>query len=423
MYLTRHFIITSLPSLYNEIVSFLNSLGWILYDEIDVYNKVYYPPGETAKDYTMYLRFYIDSSSVWVATYAAWNTTTHTGSHQLRTNLQILSRTFSAYPDFQNHANAFIVGNKDYFFIAFSSYVNGAEIYSGSYGWGYIPNIVYQVKTTCLNPVVSGSNVTLQLITTDGLTKNQIRQMLDRTGKTGCELVTITDVDTVNHTVTLASVTQSYPDGVYLGTNIFNIFCLSGYTFTDLFSLTKTGTDLILNRFLPNDILYGYNNSEPPGTSYIIDHLNPNYFLNMPLFKKFNSIYPTGYFGPEILEWRGYQSRSIVRSFIATNNDNTPIKNNYSYPTSVSLDRMSITDIRKNWEVDSLIGKCVGFIGGQGAWQSRRIASNTTNQIVFVNALHEPVDLTSQYIIVDRIYRTLCQMALDQANFVALDTY
>lgn len=423
MYSTNHFIITSLNGLFDEIISFLNNIEWVLHDDIATYNKVYYPPGETAKDYTCYLRIYIEANSVYAMPYASWNNVTHVGTHQLYSGMYILSRAFYSYPDFQNHANAFMVGSKDYFMIAFSSYVNATEMYSGSFGWGYIPNIVYRIKKTCTDPVVSGSNVTIEFDTTTELKKNEIRQLMDRTGKVGGEMVTIIDVDSINHTVTLASVTQSYPDGVYLGTNIFNFFFRSGSTLYDLFALTKIGTNISSQRFLSNDILYGYNDSEPPSSNYIIDHMNPNYFLNMPLYKKYQSIYPTGYFGSEILEWRNTQIRSIVRTFIGVNDDNTPIRTNYSYPTSVGSDGMSLTDIRKNWVVDSLVGKYVGFIGGYGAWQTRRIASNSNNQIMFVHALHNPIDLTSQYIIIDRVYRVLCTATINQANLVALDTY
>lgn len=423
MYKTTHFVFLNLQSFFTNLENFILSLEWELYDTVSEYNKVYRITGETVRDYTMYVNIYISgTTSVWFAPYTNWNNITHIGTHSL--SPYQLQRSFTSYSDIENQADFFCCGTKDYLMFIYGSYVNGVGKFVGNYGVGFIPNVIYQMKQTCNTAISPGTNVTLQLDNIGSLKKNQIYQISDKTGTNGCEIVTITNVDSGTNTITLSSVVNSYPNGIYIGVNIFNIFYINGYTMFDMWSFNKIGTayNAIL-KYLQCDILHGYNGSTAPGTNNVRDHINPSFLLNRPLFKKENSIYPCGYFNSEILTWRSYVERNYVRTFIGVNNDNTPIKTNYSYPTTVDNNLTYIEDIRKNWAVDSLIGKYIGFIAGSGAWQTRKILSNTATRITFVNTLHELVDFTSQYIIVDRVYRVITTYATESVNLVALDTF
>ena len=73
--------------------------------------------------------------------------------------------------------------------------------------------------------------------------------------------------------------------------------------------------------------------------------------------------------------------------------------------------------------VDSLAGKYIGFIAGSGAWQTRKILSNTASRITFVNPLIDEIDFTSQYIIIDKVYRAITQYGNNMLNLFALDTF
>ena len=55
MYKTKHFVIYSLESLFNDIVNFLIDLEWEMYDDISATNKVFRIPGEITRNNNLYV--------------------------------------------------------------------------------------------------------------------------------------------------------------------------------------------------------------------------------------------------------------------------------------------------------------------------------------------------------------------------------
>ena len=134
-------------------------------------------------------------------------------------------------------------------------------------------------------------------------------------------------------------------------------------------------------------------------------------------------MYPFGYFKDNIVSVRSILERNYVKTFIGVNDDGSFIKTNYSYPTAIDTNLMYIEDIRRNWPVNSLVGKYVGFIAGTGAWQTRKIESNTATRINFVNKLTDVINFTSQYIVVDKVYRVITAYGNNRSNLFALDIF
>lgn len=423
MYKVKHFVIYSLSSFYVDMEAFLLELEWELYDTINSESKVFRIPGETPKNNNIYVHFYTSGSTLYVYIYNDWNNTTHIGTHILYYG-SFVSRSFSSYPDYDNQANVFCCGTKDYAMFIWGSYSGGIGQFYGNFGLGYIPDMIYSFKQTCVSPVTAGTDVLIQLDNLGPIKKNHIYQLIDLTGNLGCELVTVTDVNTTNNTALLKNVVNSYPNGVNIGINYYNAFLITGYTMYDLWSYLKIGTAYNSNNiFEQNDIFYGYNDSYAPIPQYLKDHINPNVFINKPFYKKDTSMYPFGYFKDNIVSVRSILERNYVKTFIGVNDDGSFIKTNYSYPTAIDTNLMYIEDIRRNWPVNSLVGKYVGFIAGTGAWQTRKIESNTATRINFVNKLTDVINFTSQYIVVDKVYRVITAYGNNRSNLFALDIF
>lgn len=422
MYKTKHKILFTLYEIYNFFCEFLLEIGWESVYTFSSISKVFKTYGETTKDYPIFFHLYCQSEqNILFDVYGNFNTSNNTLENKLN-YYTALNRAFLNYGSVENETLVFVAGNKDYFFMTYSNYRNGAAQYYGNGGVGFIPNIVYSLKKTCVNPLTLGQNVQIQLDDVVGINRNGFYQLYDRLRKVGSTVAKVTNVDSINKIVTVENLNLSFPNGVYLGTNIYNIFIYrdNNGSFFDVYSLLKVGTTIDSNTFQANDILWGFNTSDVPSET-IKDFTNGKYFLNTPIFKKYLSIYPVGYFGSEIKSWRGSVGRSLNKTFLAYNENGTPVKTGSSYPTSFDKEGTYVEDIRKNWVVDSLVGKFVGFISGTGAWQSRKILSNTSNRIYFVNSLLEQIDRTSQYIIVDKVYRPLDRTTSN--GYVALDTF
>lgn len=427
MYKTLHCLVHDIPSVFNSICLFVESIEWILIDNISSTSKVYSIPGETNHNDNLYVHFLINTTTITCYVYVNWNIVSHTGIHSLNV-LTVFSRSYVNYTGPQNETSLFFAGNKDFMFMSNLLIQGGVLIQSGSIGVGFIPNIIYSIKKESTLPIVAGSNIQITLdgsVNIEELKINGVYQIIDRTRVLGGEKVTISNIDYDNKIVTIPTLTISYPNGVYLGINIFNSFVFSSDYLMDLWSWTRSGTTANSYNYRLNDILYGHNGSSAPTTGTILETQYGNNLLNIPFIMKYHGVSPVGYFNEEIKEWRASVSRTIIKTFLAYNNDNSNVKNNYSYPTSLSSSLNYLEDIRKNWVVDSLIGKYVCFGAGTGAWQTRKIQSNTINRIYFEHDLIDEIGCDSLYFIADKVYRVLNHTGggSDNGSLVVLDTY
>jgi len=420
MYLTKFGTIYDQQSSLDFIFQALLDGGWTVFDDISASDKVFTTMGETVKNIPLFARIYIwNSSYINVELYPHWNNTTHVGTHQIRL-FNTIGRPFSSYPAVTNVANAFAVVTKDYLFIAFTCYISGTVAWTTSMAFGYIPEVLCSMKYTAATPIVAGANVSIQLDNLDYIQFDTKYQIIDRTGKTGCEPVRVNNVDTATSTITVDSIVGDYPDGIYFGYNVYPIFYSSGPILNSIIPLKKIGTATSEAALQFNDILWGYNDSDSPSLSTMFS--NPISLLNRCVAKEQNEIIPIGHFGDNIRSCRGAVLRVINKSVIIFNNNNQ--LGSRSYPTSIADDFSSITDVRYTFPINSLVGKFVVILSGYGAGQSRKIISNTETTIVVEHVFIDAINKTSQYTIVDNVFRCLLRYGGPSSpNFYVRDVY
>jgi|GEM_PF-2100003 len=76
----------------------------------------------------------------------------------------------------------------------------------------------------------------------------------------------------------------------------------------------------------------------------------------------------------------------------------------YDSGTATAGGANTLTDSGKAWSVNGHAGRAAKIVGGTGAGQSRRIASNTATQLTVTVNWTTPPDATSQYQILDDVH-------------------
>lgn len=187
----------------------------------------------------------------------------------------------------------------------------------------------------------------------------------------------------------------------------------------------SVGTDTSTIYYHTLSILYRNNNDLAiPNDSYPMV-AEPRHLLNRNLFRDSYTGLFVGYFDENISSCIYALNKALGKSVLCYNNDGSSALNNRSYFTNINTNFSVLTDSRKNWTVDELKDKYVVFISGAGAGQSRRILSNTSNQITVLNNFIINIDRTSQYIVVDSVHRfmTTPNTTYYPGSFVYKDTF
>lgn len=423
MYKVRHTTVYTQQMMFDAVCAWLIEIGWVVYDDISPSSKVFTTEGETPKHLPIYVHLYIFSSYINNYTYGSWDNTTHVGSHIL-TQTNMLNRTFdtNSINASQNVISMFMSGSKDYCVIVAFEYINALAVYTDTFGFGYIPNILCEMCYTNISAVTPGSNVVLPLSSVANIQTGASYQIMDRTGVNGCELVKVLSIDVGNTTVTVETVTRVYSSGIFFGYNYFPVFRLSS-VYIDMVSPTnKVGTNISIKRAYFNDIINGENDDTAPADGGSSMFPNTSKLLNTPVIREQNEIIPIGTFDNNQKSMRGSLTRVLGKTLIVYNNDG--VQPTTSYPTDVSGDFTVVTDVRKNYAVNSLVGKYIAIVTGYGASQSRQIISNTATSVTILNPFIDPVNKTSQYIIVDHVFRsTMAWGGSNAGNFFTRDIF
>ena len=430
MYKTQHIIAINQLDVFNKIVNFMLSVGWELLDDISATNKVFRSKGEDNNLIKyMYSRLYISGERIYVMHYGFWDELSHQGFHALHTesNGTLFYKSYTAENTLYNHVECFFAGSKDYIMCLFIRYDNSAVYYDDGGGFGCIPKPLNRLIRTSLTSVSSGTNVIVTLDSVDKLKLNTYYKIFDKDFKLGSERVKIIAINVSNNSVTIESITNNYPNGIYIGHNIISLFVYStdGGHLNQLYPADSSGTDTAVTYYHNLSILYRNNNDlSLPNNSYPMVS-EPRHLLNRNLFRDSYTGLFVGYFDENISSCIYAVNKALGKSVLCCNNDGSHTLNNRSYFTNINADFNILTDTRKNWTVDELKDKYVVFISGAGAGQSRRILSNTSNQITVLNNFIINIDRTSQYIVVDSVHRfmTIQSTTYYPGSFVYKDTF
>lgn len=416
MYITKHKFVYTLEEYFNSIINYSVEAGWEIHDNISSTNIVLKSSGERGDTISpMYVNIYSSVSGsysyIYCMFYGYWDNSSHTGYDVLNTitNGTVFGKLFGSENTLYNRSELYFVGSKDYIMFSFCLYDNSAVYFLTVGGFGIFSNILNSIRKVSVGAVAIGSNVSVVLDSVDDLYINNYYQIFDKTFKRGVERVLIKSIDVGTKTITIDTVTVDFPDGVYLGLNIKPVFVFNSEScyLKHLYATLKVGTSIPNINFDSLALFSNENNYyNAPATTYCLVE-NPKNIINRNIFYDPYTGLPVGYFDENIRTCVYTDSKNICKSLLCYNNDNSDYTITKSYFTLVSENFSYIEDIRKNWTVDSLVGKYLVIITGMGASQSRKISSNTSNRIYLNNNFILPIDKSSQYIVVDNVFRTL----------------
>lgn len=394
MYKTLHTKIYDASTLMTSLRDFMVSVGWVLIDTVSENSDlVFMSDGETPLVSPMYVRIVISGVYMRYSAYGYWNSTTHVGVNPIAIDKNIFYKTISV-----NYCwDLYFSGDKNYIALTGGVYSMIGVVHSDSCMFGTFPNPLSQYVNTCSNSVSPGTNLSLQLDKIDGLIVGNKCVLYDKNNTIGYEVVSISNVDTATNIVTLLSVVGNYPNGCYLGYNVFPWFYSYGL---NVISSYGPITNLSLHQ------LVLCNNSGNSNTTQdtTLTQNNSN-FLDDFVCVAYRSPIIIGMFNDNLKYNTASTFQTLSRSVIVFNNHAIPPK-----PTSFlsyvnNQDLSYVTDIRQNWPVNSLAGKYFVLTSGYGLSQSRKIASNTSDTIVFENNLLDVPAKGSGYLISDSVYR------------------
>lgn len=429
MYLTKHIITSSLQEVFDNIISFMVETGWEIYDNLSSTNKIMRSRGEsdTLIKY-MYSNVYISTNYIFNVNYGYWDNITHTGYHALNlANSNVLFYRGFTNEDIYDPMETFFVGSKDYFIGLFIIYDNAIQYFVSGGGFGTFSNTLSKLILSSNGSVSVGTNIIVSLDSVDSLLINNYYQILDKDFKLGGERVQIKVIDTVNKTVTLTKVNRTYPNGVYLGYNIISLFTVEipngnvqqHYPFSIDGATTTNGNYRVLSLLYASNNQVGLPNSSYPMVTDVRNILNTNVYIDM-----YTGL-PVGHFGDDIKCALYTLSASIGKSVLCLNNNGNDVYSVRSYFTTINNIFSVLTDSRRSWIVNEHKDRYLVIISGMGAGQSRKILSNTTDTLTLCNNFILTVDRSSQYIIVDTVYRIMSNQltSISSMSVVYKDVY
>ena len=381
---------TTTNDLLLQLMDFLeNKIGWSVYDNISSTNKVFKTNGENVDKPSGY--FEINTVNPTARPWLYWDNVNHTGT--ITTSTANVSFSTS-YP------NVVFSGDKNNVFIA--TYNNASPVAIGTCNnIGYLPNLIEpEIRLVLTSSITTGYNV--QVTTNDDISNLQVGIQYGIFGINGegrdWNICVNRIID--SNTFELNYVPRNYAAGAFFGTypmtfgssfptlnNIANFYPLCPRVLNGLLA-GGTSYSLIAQSLLDT------NYTNPSGTN------TGNWFLTPNLYYESGPYLNPGYVGVTTGSHLYNKPASTIH------NDIFGIGNITNGVTTSSTIN-TLTDSSRNWIIDELVGKVLVIKEGVGEGQTRVIQSNTANIItLYIDWLTLPVS-TSQYVIVDDVYRVI----------------
>ena len=357
--------------------NFMTAVGWTIHDEITTDKIVWKTQGESGTNPTYYL--YVEkSTNLTFRPWLYWDATTHTGTVYAGN-----SSIFNLYAPNPANGDTLLCGDKDGIFACTNVTTTSSNYHVYC---GYIPNPVSTKYTTTTEAVTSGSNVSIPVASSSEFGVGMYVQIVSL-GSEGRDRLLITSVPDATHVV-VSSLPRNYASGALIGFYPFLAgIMMSGSTFYAHCYHTDVGTT-----------------SQSSNLYYAASMLVTNNQINPQTTRRQIIPYFFYYSGVAL----GVSKNTGPCAVYGSAGDILALMNDNSFPTISSVTSAtstSITDSSKSWTPDALIGKYVIIASGTGVNQIRKITDNDATSITVADAFYTTPDLTSEYKIVDGVYR------------------
>lgn len=364
-----------------DLSTWMQAMGWTLYDTISATSHVLSSPGEDGLKGTEFVHLWVSGNNVYHDAYLFWSLATHTGAGQ--------ASTYSAarYTAMNTAMTVRFYGDKDWCFMVY-----GASLYKG---WGHLPSKpTQQANTTLTAPAAAGLSVVIAVTSTDGFSIGNKYQLVDYS--TGCrEMTTVLDVNP-GVSVT-ANLSNNYASGTVFGEQPSCFGIHSNYSSPFFFHPTchyeasgTTPSGTVYNAGIMNSASFLGNIAEPESRRNLYALLP--WGIGQPTYD--SSLY--GFFTQNFL----YMNTAVGDLFMVCKGSDRFVNGTATAGGASVLD-----DAGRAWTVNQFIGKILVLTTGTGAGQSRYITANTATRITVGQAwITNPVSGTGYMICTEAYY-------------------
>ena len=387
----------------NIVQGMLNS-GWTIYDDIGATEKVFTnDSGESGHRASIYIHLTY-TSYLYYQQYLYWNNATHVGSITTSNYHNYLNLTSASYTDTGTY-KVIIWGDKDGVMISTGISLIGS-IYTFSSDnrfnlyFGYIDHFKNS-QTSIQAAATVGTNVNIEVSDSSEFRPgNKVMIVDSNTTKEGRWPVIINSIPDSTH-LELVELSTNISVDSKIGTNVCNFVCRSPEYYNSSYPDRFIE---INNRFIysgnTGDVVY--TNYSTYGSPYNSDYIDPDTFTTkhgiQPMCLYFNR---NGYAGISgFFNNVGSAPGGDVGSIFAGSFDKPK-------ETMIITDitPTTITDSSKNWPIDSLIDEILIVSNGNGANQTRKILSNTSDTITYSTIFDNTPLVNDVCYIVTEVYR------------------
>lgn len=364
-FVSREFLNTTPTAVFGSFIQAIKDSGWEEVYSASSTNYVLRTNGEDGLGPYVYINILLSSGIIYYRGYQYWENTT-------------------GYCPFPSTQQTFMGSGETILRV----YCNKSFIVTGSgFSYFFISRSPLRFIRTAQTAITGATSVT---ITLDSISNFRIGNKYNVFGVKGegQQEIQVTARDTVNKTITVTGCTNNYSIGALVGDYILTCVTASSSYDVDAFAYNRIGTTAIPTS--TNVYFAGKNGAE--GAPYSHDS---SYTLESMILKSANR-----YLGDISPLYVKYGKGLAVGDVCFVLNSDEPIVD--SVPTSFT--EYTLVDNTANWDVDSLIGKCVLFISGTGSGYSRYIIGNTANTLTFRTIL-PTITTSTGYRIVDAVYR------------------
>lgn len=379
---------------HTEIWTMLESMGWTLHDNRDANSyRVYSSNGESGNRITQYIRLdWTTADRIGFIGYYFWNNTNQTGlgAANSANRIDTLQTSESGF-------YLWLYGNKNLVYIVTKV---GTTYYANVFG--HVPKTLWTTLSTLTANATSGSNVTLNLQSTEGFVAGRAYQIVGASAE-GRDAVTVASITNSTQLV-VSSLPRNYNTGSQIGEApvVFGASLPASLSLGQWYHtcpLNAVGTaNATGNEYLNTD------RSLTLASGSLLIYFDPDSrgggrLLVPMLFME--------YYSSASQSFLGYCDEYLLYTpTTGLANEDTLGVGQLDSGTATSGGSNTLNDTSKNWDTNIHQNKAVIIAAGLGAGHIRKITSNSATQLVTEGDAWI-IDATSSYRIVDEAYRYL----------------
>jgi hypothetical protein len=389
---------------FAAIQAFLVAIGWELHDAIDADTVVYKSKGESGNEPTGYI--WIDagtSTYIQFIAYQWWNSATHTGlrpQYAFNAAASQISATYCA----SAATPCIFAGDKNFVII-----VNNlaASLINSGICFGHIPGRFDPTVATAMG--TAGTAGTLLVSSTANMGVGKTIQICGESGE-GCDKLVISSVPDATNVV-VSALPRNYGTGSVIGApaSVFGIAAV-GYQYFARFYPTSywgaAGTTATTTNY------HAFAALTVPALPSVLVYFPQKYYSAPVFVADVSASAPGAYLGMFYQNFISFFGPSSINDCMIANADESIAV----VSTATGASATTLVDSAKSWGIDTQIGRFIVITANTGVGQVRKITDNDGTTLTIGNAWETNPDATSEYKVVDYVYRMTNYVLLGSTN-------